>query len=151
MNFTATVLGTAAAALLLIAQLQAAPEHSLELGDANAGVTVTNLNAEHVGAIQPRAGHANAVRLIDLRSGASCKVAGKAPKGQGFAPAPMGPDCANSPALAKVSQWRANHDGTLDMADASGRTVLRFMPGDGVLYESVYPQNEFVTIVPARG
>ena len=50
-----------------------------------------------------------------------------------------------------MTKWRAVDDGSLEMADAQGRTVLRFIPGDGVLYESVYPANAMVTIVPARG
>ena len=62
----------------------------------------------------------------------------------------MLPNC-NSSKLSRVSQWRADSDGTLEMADHEGQTVMRFMPGDGVLYESVYPADSLVTIVPARG
>ena len=151
MNFTATVLGTAAAALPLIAKLQAAPEPGIDLGNTLAGTNVLPLDQTVVGSVKPAAGEPSAVRLIDLRSGASCKVAGREPTAQAFEPAPLGPDCASSPDLSRVSQWRATGDGMLVMADTHGETVLRFMPGDGVLFESVYPRDALVTIVPARG
>jgi len=63
---------------------------------------------------------------------------------------PMGPDCAASPELARVAYWKTTDDGTLIMADSGGATVLQFIPGDGVLFESVYPSNALITIVPAR-
>ncbi|TFF22910.1 hypothetical protein E3C22_10670 [Jiella endophytica] len=150
MNFTATVLGTAAAALLVIAKLQAAPEPGRDLGNSFAGTNVVSLDRTTTGSIRETGATPAAVRLIDLRSGASCKVAGSQPAPGGFEPVPLGTDCAASPELSKVSQWRATGDGTLEMADAKGRTVMRFMPGDGVLYESVYPRDALVTIVPAR-
>jgi len=93
---------------------------------------------------------AEAVRLIDLRNGASCKVNGPA-EDDGLHRVPMGPSCAKSPDLARVAYWERKDDGSLVMTDHKGETVLEFMPGDGVLYESVYPNNALITIVPARG
>ncbi|MBO0906376.1 hypothetical protein [Jiella sonneratiae] len=150
MNFTATVLGTAVAALMIIAKLQAAPEPGANLGNVLGGTKVASLDPSVVGSIRAEDDRSAAMRLIDLRSGTSCKVAGVRPSTGGFEPAPIGPDCATSPELARVSQWRAGKDGTLVLADVHGRTVMRFMPGDGVLYESVYPADAIVTIVPAR-
>ncbi len=89
------------------------------------------------------------VRLIDLRNGASCKV-NAAIDIDGPHRMPMGPACAKSPDLARVAYWETKHDGTLVMTDHQGETVLEFMPGDGVLYESVYPNNALITIVAAR-
>ncbi len=90
------------------------------------------------------------MRLIDLRNGATCKIAGPADAAAGFRRAPIGPDCAASPELARVAYWKTTGDGSLIMADGGGETVLEFIPGDGVLYESIYPSNALITIVPAR-
>lgn len=91
------------------------------------------------------------VRMIDLRNGSSCKISSPAGSDQGFQPMPIGPDCANaSPELARAAFWRTEADGSLVIADRGGQTVLEFMPGDGVLYESIYPSNTLITIVPAR-
>ena len=151
MNFTATVLATAAVALILIAKLQSAPEPGADFGDTFAVSSAPTIDQTTVGSIRETTGTPSAVRLIDLRSGASCKVAAPKPDTGALEPAPLGPECAASPDLARVSQWRSSGDGTLVMADATGRTIMRFMPGDGVLFESVYPRDAMVTIVPARG
>ncbi|ALN72518.1 hypothetical protein [Aureimonas sp. AU20] len=92
---------------------------------------------------------AEALRLIDLRNGASCKVNGPVDS-DGPHRLPIGPACAKSPDLARVAYWETKNDGSLVMTDHQGETVLEFMPGDGVLYESVYPSNALITIVPAR-
>lgn len=92
-----------------------------------------------------------AIRLIDLRNGATCRIAEPAVSQTEFRRMPVGPDCASSPDLARVALWRQTPEGALVMADARGRTVLEFAPGDGVLFESVYPKNALITIVPARG
>ncbi|MBP0615858.1 hypothetical protein [Jiella mangrovi] len=145
MNFTATVLATATAALLVIAKLQSAPEPGADLDN------VVSLDQQTVGSIRPADTANGAVRVIDLRSGSSCKVTAGRPSAGAFKPAPLGRDCATSPDLSRVAQWRSTGDGSLVMADAHGRTVMRFMPGDGVLYESVYPSDALITIVPAKG
>jgi hypothetical protein len=91
-----------------------------------------------------------AMRLIDLRTGATCKVSKPDPAARIFHPVPFGPDCTRSPGLSRVSLWRSTDDGALIMADSGGGTVIEFAPGDGVLYESVYPENQLITIVPAK-
>ncbi|NDW04910.1 hypothetical protein [Jiella pacifica] len=150
MNFTATVLGTGVAALVLVAKLQAAPEPGASLGAPLLGPGVVTVDPTIVGSVRPSDAKPSAMRLIDLRSGESCKILGGQPSSGAFEPAPLLPDCSSSQ-ISRVSQWRAESDGTLEMADTHGETVMRFMPGDGVLYESVYPSDALVTIVPARG
>ncbi|MBB3935664.1 hypothetical protein [Aureimonas phyllosphaerae] len=121
--------------------------------DANAEslVSLMRPSAEITGSIAPAGPQpAAAVRLIDLRNGATCKIAGPADAAAGFRRAPIGPDCAASPELARVAYWKTTGDGSLIMADGGGETVLEFIPGDGVLYESIYPSNALITIVPAR-
>ena len=151
MNFSAIVLGSGLAAVMLVAHLHGEP---LPQGDTWASTTM--IDPMIVGSNKPAtttapSGPAKAIRLIDLRSGATCKMANPNHLGDRFMPAPIGPDCAGSPQLKSVVQWRSTSDGSLEMADAAGQTVLRFMPGDGVLYESVYPAQTLITIVPARG
>ncbi len=147
MNFAATAFGAGIAASVLVSGLQGAPVTATEpvAGVTKLGATVTMSTAV---ADTPRV---NAVRLIDLRSGATCRIAASPNLEAGYANAPVGPDCAGSPTLQSVSQWRSSRDGTLEMADSEGRTLMRFMPGDGVLFESIYPSDALVTIVPARG
>lgn len=105
------------------------------------------------GSIEPAldAVPAAAIRLIDLRNGSTCRIAAPAASDTAFRRMPVGPDCASSPDLARVALWRQTSDGALVMADARGHTVLEFQPGDGVLFESVYPADALITIVPARG
>ncbi|BDA86064.1 hypothetical protein Sa4125_36060 [Aureimonas sp. SA4125] len=91
-----------------------------------------------------------AMRLIDLKTGATCKVAKPDPDARDFHPVPFGPDCIRSPGLSRVSLWRSTDEGALIMADSGGGTILEFAPGDGVLYESIYPANQLITIVPAK-
>ncbi|MCP3056464.1 hypothetical protein [Aurantimonas marianensis] len=147
MNFAVTAFGAGIAASVFVAGLQGAPVTATE---PVAGVTTLAATAPVSSAVSdtPRL---NAVRVIDLRSGATCKIAARPNLEAGFADAPVGPDCAGSPTLQSVSQWRSSRDGTLEMADSEGRTLMRFMPGDGVLFESIYPSDALVTIVPARG
>lgn len=92
---------------------------------------------------------AETVRLIDLRNGATCKVNASMDE-DGPQRLPIGPACAKSPDLARVAYWETKDDGSLVMTDHQGETVLEFMPGDGVLFESVYPNNALITIVAAR-
>lgn len=99
---------------------------------------------------QPTRQAPDAVRLIDLRSGATCKVAKPNPSAHDFSRVPFGPDCAKSPGLSQIAYWRSTDEGGLIMADRDHGTVLEFAPGDGVLFESVYPENELITIVPAK-
>ena len=93
---------------------------------------------------------AEALRLIDLRTGQTCKTDLTRPATGAFTDAPLGEACRRSPSLSRVAYWRESPDGTLIMADQSGDTVLTFMPGDGVLYESIFPADVLITIVPAR-
>ncbi|SJZ79476.1 hypothetical protein [Consotaella salsifontis] len=91
-----------------------------------------------------------AARLIDLRSGATCKVANPQVADHNFSRVPIVSHCSASPELSKIAYWRSTPSGVLIMADSGGETVLEFAPGDGVLYESIYPSNALITIVPAR-
>ncbi|MEC5322136.1 hypothetical protein [Aurantimonas sp. A3-2-R12] len=147
MNFAATAFGAGIAASVFVAGLQGATVTATE---PVAGVATLAATAM-VSTAAADTTRLNAVRLIDLRSGATCKIAASPNLEAGFANAPIGPDCAGSPTLQSVSQWRSSRDGTLEMADSEGRTLMRFMPGDGVLFESIYPSDAMVTIVPARG
>ena len=162
MNFAAIAIGAGIAGALLVAYVQGPP---LPVSAALTNTTVIDpmttaalpparvpgASALASGATQTDGARPDAFRLIDLRSGATCKIASFGALGTTFAPAPIGPDCSGSRELSQVAKWRTDSDGSLEMADAEGRTVLRFMPGDGVLYESIYPANAMVTIVPARG
>ncbi|KQT85919.1 hypothetical protein ASG48_04780 [Aurantimonas sp. Leaf443] len=132
---------------MLVSKLQGAP-----VLPQTSHVAATVLDEMVTGTVVPRAERAaDAIRLIDLKSGATCKMARPTHVGTQFSPAPVGPDCTGSADLQRIAQWRNAEDGSLEMADADGRTVYRFIPGDGVLFESVYPNNALVTIVPARG
>lgn len=93
----------------------------------------------------------DAMRLIDLKTGATCKVVRSDPESEIFSVVPFGPGCALNPRLSRIAYWRSTAEGALIMADRGGGTVIEFQPGDGVLYESVYPKNELITIVPAKG
>ncbi|MEX6505273.1 hypothetical protein [Jiella sp. M17.18] len=151
MNFSAIVLGSGLAAVMLVSHLHGEP---MPIGDTRAAQSM--VDPMIVGSTVPTpspvsAKPAAAIRLIDLRSGVTCKVASPAGLGDSFKPAPIGPDCAASPDMKDVAQWRSTKDGSLEMADAKGKTVLKFMPGDGVLYESIFPSQSLITIVPARG
>lgn len=113
------------------------------------GVDVDLQTTGSIASKAPEGDNGNAVRLIDLKAGTSCKAA-TPPSAEGFSAAPLGPDCAKSPSLSRIAYWRATAEGSLVMADASGRRVLEFAPGDGVMFESVYPASELITIVPVR-
>lgn len=146
MNFAAVALGVGLVGALVSASLQT-------LGPANAESLVASMrpSPEHTGSVGPSPkAPTQAVRLIDLRNGASCKLAGPTEARDGFRRMLAGPECAASPDLSRVAFWRTTEDGTLIMADSGGATVLEFIPGDGVLYESVFPSNALITIVPAR-
>ncbi len=162
MNFAAIAIGAGIAGALLVAYLQGPPlPVTADLMNttvidptttaAIAPARMSSVTAMTNDVAQADTARPDAFRLIDLRSGATCKIANPGALGATFAPAPIGPDCAGSLELSQVTKWRADNDGSLEMADGEGRTVLRFMPGDGVLYESIYPANAMVTIVPARG
>ena len=147
MNFAAITLGVGLAGALLAAGLQGGTAISAEGLPANVivdpGTTGSIVPAEEIDDM-------DGVRLIDLKSGASCRTV-TPPESQELAAAPIGPDCARSPSLSRIAYWRSTPGGSLIMADSGGRRVLEFAPGDGVMYESVYPANELITIVPARG
>lgn len=147
MKFAATVLSVGFAGMILASYLQGPASAANEVFAAEPAVS-----NEITGSVRPDATPPSAaVRLIDLRSGATCKIMQPATEASDFERMPMGPDCGRSPALASVTQWRATENGSLIMAASDGRTVLEFVRGDGVLYESVFPSNELITIVPARG
>ena len=149
LNFAATVAGSGLAAILLVAKLQGAP---LPLEESRATATMIDPIMTGSAIASPSTSQPiSAIRLIDLKNGATCRVSSPKNLTGEFHAAPLGPDCLSSPLLQDVAQWRSSHDGTLEMADAQGKMVLRFIPGDGVLYESVYPAHALVTIVPAKG
>ncbi|GGE25162.1 hypothetical protein GCM10011390_50780 [Aureimonas endophytica] len=147
MKFAAITIGVGIVGALLASSLQSPAKISGDGLPADVVVdpTITGSIVKTAGATG-----SGAVRLIDLKSGASCKTVTPPDSGE-ISAAPLGADCAKSPSLSRIAYWRAAADGSLIMADRSGKTVLEFAPGDGVLYESVYPANELVTIVPARG
>lgn len=147
MNFAATAFAAGIAASVLVAALQGAPV--MATGSVPGVTTIAPRATPPVAPADTQ--RPNAVRLIDLRSGATCKIAASPNLEASFTKAPIGPDCAGSSPLQNVAQWRSSSDGLLEMADAEGRTLMRFMPGDGVLFESIYPSDALVTIVPARG
>lgn len=162
MNFAAIAIGAGIAGALLVAYVQGPPlpvtadlTNTIVIDPTTTAAIepagAASVSALSISAAPRNAGRPDAFRLIDLRSGATCRVANPGALGATFAPAPIGPDCDGSQELSQVTKWRSDSDGSLEMADADGRTVLRFMPGDGVLYESIYPANAMVTIVPARG
>ncbi|WP_152048025.1 hypothetical protein [Aureimonas psammosilenae] len=150
MKFAAITIGVGIVGVLLASSLQ-----------GRATIAGTGVNSEMVvidpeitGSVAPlqAAGDKNpngAVRLIDLKTGASCKTV-MPPEDGAMSSAPLGPDCAKSPSLARIAYWGSTPSGTLVMADAGGHKVLEFAPGDGVMFESVYPPNELITIVPAK-
>jgi hypothetical protein len=45
------------------------------------------------------------------------------------------------PPLAQAKTWRNNEDGTIDLADDMGRTIVEFSPGDGLAYISIEPRS----------
>ncbi len=148
MNFVATAAIAGIAAVVLVANLQGAP---LPSETTRAGATLIDPKTTASIKVQPTQQPSPAMRMIDLRSGATCRIVKPDDLTEEFIAAPIGPDCQRSPALERVAKWRQTPDGALEMADDSEQTVLRFMPGDGVLYESIYPSEEFVTIVSANG
>lgn len=148
MNFAAMVLSAGVAGALLAYNLQG---DAIAAGDSLAASM--RPSPEITGSLLPdaRSMPTAAMRVIDLRSGKSCKVARPDPSDTSLKRAPIGPECATSPHLGRVAYWRTTEDGALIMADRRGQTVLEFAPADGALYESVFPANEVMTIVPARG
>lgn len=152
MKFAVTVLAVGVVGAFVASNLQGAvmvPGQGLP-AKALTSADVTNSIPQPAEAKIAEAENARAVRLIDLRSGATCKVAKPDPSDHSLQRAPMGPDCAASPDLKRIAYWRSTADGDLVMADNSGATVLKFAPGDGVLYESIYPSSALITIVPAK-
>lgn len=148
MRFAAIAIVVGLAGTVLASTLQGAVMVS---GD---GLPATVLSVEDITAsVSPRADEAapEAMRLIDLRSGATCKIAKPDLDARTFQAVPFGPDCTRSPGLSRIAYWRSTPEGSLIMADRGGGTVLEFVPGDGVLYESIFPRNELITIVPAKG
>ena len=149
MRFAAIAMAVGIGGIMLASNLQGA----VMIPGAGLSATVlSDQDADVTGSIAPRVdgGAPEAVRLIDLRTGATCKVAKPDPDARTFQAVPFGPDCARSPRLSRITYWRSTVEGSLIMADSGGSTVLEFAPGDGVLYESIYPENELITIVPAK-
>ncbi|RFC62822.1 hypothetical protein DYI37_12715 [Fulvimarina endophytica] len=148
-NFVATAACAGLAAVVLVANLQGAP---VSAETTRADVTVIDPKTTASLAVPgAQAAPAKALRMIDLRSGATCRIAAPAKTSQDLTRAPVGPECQGSPALSRVAKWRHTPDGSLEMLDEEDETVLLFMPGDGVLYESIYPSEALVTIVSANG
>ncbi|KAB0677989.1 hypothetical protein [Aureimonas leprariae] len=148
MNFAAITAGVGLVGTLLAASLQGGPAFS---GDLAASGIVDPMTTGGIAAAASAPRDASGdIRLIDLKAGATCRTEAP-PADGGLKAAPLGTDCAKSPSLSRIAYWRSEPDGSLVMADAGGRKVLEFAPGDGVMYESVYPSNELITIVPARG
>ncbi|MEN3792604.1 hypothetical protein [Fulvimarina sp. MAC3] len=148
MNFVATAAGAGIAAVVLVANLQGAP---LPAETTRAGATLIDPRTTSSVPVPSVQQPASGMRMIDLRSGASCRIVNPDGLSEEFKAAPIGPDCQSSPAIGRVAKWRKMADGTLEMADDREQPVLRFMPGDGVLYESIYPSEALVTIVSANG
>lgn len=148
MRFVAIVTGVGAGGWLLAAAVQgpvAVPGEGLPAAALSPGALT-----QGAAAATPDRGPLGAVRLIDLKNGETCKVDRPDPEAKTFSAVPLGQGCAASPGFARIAYWRSTADGSLIMADSGGGTVLKFAPGDGVLYESVYPRNALITIVPAR-
>ncbi|WP_185983660.1 hypothetical protein [Aureimonas mangrovi] len=146
MNFAAMVLSIGVAGAVLAYNMQ-----GTAVAANDTLVSAMQPSPEITGTISAAtAAPTAAVRLIDLRSGATCKMMRPDTSSTALKLALIGPDCASAPHLAEVAFWRTTESGSLIMTDRAGETVLEFAPGDGVLYESVYPSNEIMTIVPAR-
>lgn len=155
MRFATIALATGIAAALFAANMQGTLSSTVAEAASSAQPDTASgwdLDAIETGSLAfETAASSNAIRLIDLTSGTSCKADTATPTGDTFSDVPFGRDCKNSPSLARISQWRSTETGSLIMADGDGATVLEFAPGDGVLYESVYPADQLITIVPVRG
>lgn len=50
------------------------------------------------------------------------------------------------PPLANAKTWSNNGDGTIDLADESGGTIVEFSPGDGLAYISVEPRSVILSM-----
>ncbi len=50
------------------------------------------------------------------------------------------------PPLANARTWHNNEDGTIDLADNLGRTIVEFSPGDGLAYISVEPRSVILSM-----
>ena len=50
------------------------------------------------------------------------------------------------PPLANARTWHNNQDGTIDLADNLGRTIVVFSPGDGLAYISVEPRSVILSM-----
>lgn len=155
MRFAAIALATGLAGAALAANLQGSLSSSVAEAAplvASAEVAPHGIDEIETGSIRTVTGNTlESIRLIDLRSGTSCKTDRAASAGATFTDVPLGRDCKRSPSLARIAQWRSTDDGSLIMADRDGATILEFAPGDGVLYESVYPSDQLITIVPVKG
>jgi hypothetical protein len=150
MRFAAIALATGFVGTLFAANVQG---NAWTEGAEAAGLSVLGtekLDPAYTGSIAGSSKRAEALRLIDLRTGKVCKTEASEPATQAFTDAPIGEDCKRSLSYSRVAYWREASDGTLILADRGGGTVLAFAPGDGVLYESVYPTDALITIVPAR-
>jgi hypothetical protein len=50
------------------------------------------------------------------------------------------------PPLANARTWHNNEDGTIDLSDNLGRTIVEFSPGDGLDYISVEPRSVILSM-----
>lgn len=50
------------------------------------------------------------------------------------------------PPLVNARTWHNNGDGTIDLADNLGRTIVEFSPGDGLAYISVEPRSVILSM-----
>ncbi|CAN7297952.1 hypothetical protein LJR231_001496 [Phyllobacterium sp. LjRoot231] len=48
--------------------------------------------------------------------------------------------------LANARTWRNNEDGTIDLADNLGRTIVEFSPSDGLAYISIEPRTVILSM-----
>ncbi|MCW4115329.1 hypothetical protein NPA31_010195 [Aurantimonas sp. MSK8Z-1] len=147
MKFAVIALAVGCAGTALAANIQGA---AITPGEGLATVITDDTATGSVPATPARPVASEALRVIDMRSGASCKLAQDRALGPELKPVPMNPDCAATPELKAVVYWKKTEDGVLVMADAGGQPVIEFVPGDGVLYESQSPASALLTIVPAR-
>ncbi|ATU90675.1 hypothetical protein [Phyllobacterium zundukense] len=59
----------------------------------------------------------------------------------------MDSSCAGLyPPLANARTWHNNEDGTIDLSDNLGRTIVEFSPGDGLAYISVEPRSVILSM-----
>ena len=79
--------------------------------------------------------------------GASCKAFPLENGTPGHNALTIDNSCGNLyPPLANARTWHNNEDGTIDLADNLGRTIVEFSPGDGLAYVSVEPRSVILSM-----